>query len=200
MKILAGVVAFLVALGALAITLQPAQAAPWQAGVRAVTVKLVQGSSNCSAVVIAEGVLLTAKHCKEGMTGAGPVLIEGRDVSTDPAEWVAIPDRDVAKIYAPGIHCPCAVLADTVPETPDTEVAVVGFPFGIAKVLTMGLLQSVLMWEGEPVILVTAAALPGNSGGGLFLIVDGKAILIGILSKAAGHLSLAAVVTKATVK
>jgi hypothetical protein len=54
--------------------------------------------------------------------------------------------------------------------------------------------QDVIEYEGEELIVTTANAAGGNSGGGAFLIRNGKLAFIGILSRASdeGDISLVA--------
>jgi S1-C subfamily serine protease len=142
---------------------------------------------SCSVVMIAPERALTAAHCL-GM--ASPVVtIDGYDYVV--TEGYAASPRDIAVLIIPGAPCPCAQVSD-IPAVEGDWVAAVGYPYGIARVVTYGEVQGRIVFEedGQEYLLVTALGAPGNSGGGLF---NEHGELIGIVSKGAQGHSLFAV-------
>lgn len=130
-----------------------------------VTVKNDAGGIGAgSAVVIEEGYALTAAHVIEDKKD----LKLHTDAGVVPFGVIKIDKtNDIALIRAP-VLCPCVKLSEQVP-TPDTEVVVVGYPLGDrigVQILTNGYYQGITPATG--LIVTTAHAAPGNSGGGLF--------------------------------
>jgi len=150
---------------------------------RQVVVIIISGNpdveSSCSAVVISPNVALTAAHC---MVIPEPVLrregSEGRPV----VSYSTYPDKDVAVLVVPGIGCPCATQAPTAAEIDEVAYAI-GYPLGIGNVLTVGHIQGRVVNPAENVeyLVATCSVAPGNSGGGLFVVRDNKAYLVGIV-------------------
>ena len=143
----------------------------------------------CSVVVVEEGVALTAAHCKPGKGGKAIVVVGEEKLKV--TEWKLYPGTDLARITVPGLKCDCVALASGRPAI-DTPVIVVGYPYGIGKVLTRGEVQGRVQFEGEELLLATACIAGGNSGGGLFVVRDGVIYLVGITSRGSqeGCLSL----------
>ena len=142
---------------------------------------------SCSAVMVAPERAITAAHC---LNMTAPVLtIDGYEYAV--TEGYAASPRDVAILIVPGAPCPCARVADVAAVEGD-PVAVVGYPFGLSRVVTYGEFQGrvVLAEDGQEYLLITALGAPGNSGGGVF---DNNGDLIGITSKGAQGIFLLAV-------
>ena len=101
-----------------------------------------------------------------GLT-APVVTIDGYDYPV--LEGYAASPRDVAILIIPGAPCPCVGVADTPLEIGDPVVAA-GYPLGIALTVTYGEMQArvALPEDGQEYLLVTALAMPGHSGGGVF--------------------------------
>lgn len=143
----------------------------------------------CSAVVVAPGLALTADHCAGAAPAAlragGPIatIVSRGDERVDIA-LLAFPSAEAA--------CPCVRVAVREADVDET-VYVVGYPFGIAQVLTVGASQGVhernLPYGRR--LVATALVGPGNSGGGVFVLRDGEFQLVGILVELNGHLSFA---------
>lgn len=132
----------------------------------------------CSAVTVRPGIALTADHCA---TVIGEALARGDD------------RKDIALIKHVGAKCPCPRIADREAELDET-VYVVGYPRGIAQVLTIGASQGVHENSRMPYgrrLVTTALVGPGNSGGGVFVFRNGEFQLVGILVESDGHLSFA---------
>ena len=142
---------------------------------------------SCSAVMVAPERAITAAHC---LNMTAPVLtIDGYEYAV--TEGYAASPRDVAILIVPGAPCPWARMAYTPLETGD-PVAAVGYPFGMALVVTYGEMQArvVLPEDGQEYLVVTSLGAPGNSGGGIF---NQYGELVGITSKGAQGAFLLAV-------
>jgi len=147
---------------------------------------------SCSMVVIAPGLALTAAHCQDLQLTKGFVKME--DGQTYEVAGL-VPDptgRDLAVMHIPEISCPCAEMA-LYPARMDEAAVVVGYPLGIGQIITTGFIQSrYTSADGEDFLFATTPVAPGNSGGGLFVVRQGKAYLVGILvilASGANHLS-----------
>ena len=130
----------------------------------------------CSAVVIAPGVALTAKHCTDAM----PAQVDGLDVKSHASH----PTQDVSRLTVPGLKCPCAALG-TVRPTPDEAIAALGYLYGDALITSRGeYLEQVLNTDDSQTYGLFMGNLgPGMSGGGVFRIfLTGEVKLVGILS------------------
>lgn len=135
--------------------------------------QFTDGLSSCSAVMITPDWALTAYHC---MDMTSPVLvIQGTKYPA--LDGYGNPNLDLALINVPGAPCPCAKVIDVMP-IPGDIVYIVGFPYGMAKVVTSGEVQGRVIIQGIEYVLTTAPARPGNSGGGVF---NSRGELIGIL-------------------
>lgn len=150
-----------------------------------------------SGVVLSPGIVLTAQH----------VAIEKGlhiDNGKTPAEVIVISDGktlDIALLRYPAAEarCPCARLADS-PALLDEKVYVVGYPWGIAQVVTIGTAQGtqdiVIQSRdsnqnlGKRLVLVASVG-PGNSGGGVFVYREGAFQLVGILVEGHAYLAFA---------
>lgn len=162
-------------------TSRPVDGLPYEA-VRVVAAEDVQ---LCSAVTVAPGRALTAKHClQRGMTVDGYkvekiVTSAGYD--------------DIAVLHVPGLVCPC--VAPGVRPAKGDQVIAVGFPAdregnraisAVARVHSVGALREsfpALPWrEAEEHFIVSDAPIitHGDSGGGLFSLQDGEWKVIGI--------------------
>jgi V8-like Glu-specific endopeptidase len=138
-------------------------------------VRLISNETgNGSAVVIAPNLVLTAAHV---------AVVQGLKIGDREAKALRISQEADIAVMGVEVGCPCATIADR-PVEVDEPVLVVGFPYHMhfgAQVVTFGRAQSIQ--NGHMVL--TAAALPGNSGGGVFARRDGQWQLVGIL--VAGH-------------
>jgi S1-C subfamily serine protease len=140
--------------------------------------KITDGVQSCSIVMIAPGRAMTAAHCL-GMI-APTATIDGKQYVV--TEGYANPGRDVAVLIIPSAPCPCATIAVNPPQDGD-RIMLMGFPFGQHKVSTYGESQGrVKVDDGQEMILTTAPAYPGMSGGGAF---NESGELVGIISMSA---------------
>jgi hypothetical protein len=142
--------------------------------VASTTHKMHQPGMSCSAVMIAPELALTAGHCM-GMTS--PVLTIG-GVDYPITEGYLNPELDLAALIVPGAPCPCATIRGSAAEEGE-QITVVGYPYGVGRVVTYGEVQGRVTIEGREYVMTTAAGLPGNSGGGVF---DINGYLVGITS------------------
>ena len=140
----------------------------------------------CSAVVVAPGKAYTAQHCSDV-----PGMLAEQGGKYLPVAGVTLPDptRDFAVLDVPGLECPCAqpVGPEYVNALPTgVPVAAIGYPYGEARTTTgvmLGYLRMVSPNGGEEIMMLTTArADPGNSGGGLFALdAQGRIWLVGIV-------------------
>jgi hypothetical protein len=142
----------------------------------------------CSAVVIAPGYALTARHClSAGMSVDGIVV----DAVTLPA----VTTKDIALLHAPGLRCPCATLGGR--PAIGTRVVAVGFPHTLkgeqrisesANVTYIGSPVTLAPWLAPYALVVNSVFIftnkailaSGDSGGGLFAVQGGRWVLVGI--------------------
>ena len=153
---------------------------------------------NCSAVVVAPEIALTAGHCAdipspqlelEAISG-----VPGRENGLLlPVERVDVVDgRDLAVMIVPGLECPCAFIDYDHLALKDEITYAVGYPFNLIQILTTGHIQGREASEGPEYLLSTTPVAPGNSGGGLFVVRDGYVYLVGITVAYAGTNHIAA--------
>ena len=136
--------------------------------------KLQDAGMICSAVMIAPEWALTVRHCME-MTS--PVLTIN-NIDYPVIEGYGNPVLDLALFYVPEAPCPCAK-PSAVKVKEGESVIIIGYPYGIGRVVTTGEFQGRVILDGIEYGMTTAPVRPGNSGGGVF---NSKGELIGILS------------------
>ena len=138
---------------------------------------------NSSAVVVAPEIALTAGHCAD----IPSPQLELENGLLLPAESVyALKDRDLAVMIVPGLECPCAFIDYDHPALKDEIAYAVGYPFNLIQILTTGYIQGRDIEDSSEYLLSTTPLAPGNSGGGLFVVRDGYAYLVGITVAYAG--------------
>lgn len=164
-----------------------AQASPTDQ-MRASTYRLVAaGGVRCSAVAVAPGKLYTAWHCVEYSAEPAPKAVvfapDGRMheiVVRRPVQG----GSDLAEIIVPTVTCPCMPTLPKGSLKIDEPVVVVGHPYGMpVSILTRGESQGPLTYLQESYVAITAPVAPGNSGGGTFVVRNGRPYLVGITSK-----------------
>jgi len=142
-------------------------------------VHIMSDSEQGSGVVIGKKCVLTVAHVVAGGTGL-KIQSENGSPMFDATTIFQDDDLDVAVICSKQpLGLTPAKFAAKEPAIYD-EVYEEGFPFGVAKVLTVG------RWQGDDYI--TAESAPGNSGGGVF---NNNGELVGLTDAivgAQGHL------------
>ena len=138
-----------------------------------VKVEVPMGGSG-SAVVLQKDLMLTARHVadNEGLVlSAGGAAIKVVETHAS---------YDVAAIKG-AVRCPCAEMAASDAKL-DEMVTIIGWPNGIANQVVRGEAQGLHDIPGWGRMLVVAVATEGgNSGGGAFVMRDGRWQLVGIL-------------------
>lgn len=190
-----GILGVLAVAFVLAVALSPSEP---RVDPRTLVRKLSVDGGNGSGVVLRPGVVLTARHVA---SHDGLVV---KDKGTQGVRLaLSAGDVDLGLLYFPSAEakCPCVKLADSEAQVDET-VYVVGFPLGIANVVSVGKAQGIndhvtvpgMFGEAEELgrrLVMTALAVPGNSGGGVFVKRDGEFQLVGILVEGGPALSLA---------
>jgi S1-C subfamily serine protease len=174
---------------------------------RAETVKLSTETGVGSGVVLEPGIVLTAAHVaeNEGLVSSRKEGLVGDILFLEDAIVRNNNQVDLALLwYREGVHCPCVKLAEYEAEV-DEPVIVVGFPSGIAQVVTEGKSQGVQqeirtyvsngffsmeLFLGKRLVL-TAPVSGGNSGGGVFVKRNNEWQLVGILVEGVANLAFA---------
>lgn len=140
------------------------------------TVRLLKGANgSCSAVVVAPGYALTALHCEQAIDPK----VDGHPVTV----WRKFSAKDIAVVKVPGLACPCASAGAKA--LAGERVSAIGFPYNIGLLLSYGESQGDVIYDDETYLLHTAATMPGMSGGGVFVIREGRVWLVAITSQAA---------------
>lgn len=139
----------------------------------------------CSAVAVAPDVALTAAHCTAGRQD-GPVFLHKDGKALAVTAWNLPDGRDFAIITVPGLTGPYAERAPVGYLESFANVMVLGYPLGGELTDTYGFFVGWLRIDApgfrEDVLATTAPVKSGNSGGAVFIFVDGKPMLIGILT------------------
>jgi S1-C subfamily serine protease len=141
---------------------------------------------SCSGVLIKEHILLTAAHCN-----APYIKVAGKA-----AILIKIDEQKDLLLLRVEALCPCVPVADGQVFTGDSVITV-GYPFGnilgFTSVLTKGVVQGVVQNSTYPEIeghmLMVLPVAPGNSGGGIFKVFNGKLYVISVCSRGAAHLA-----------
>ncbi len=153
----------------------------------------VQHSVGTGFVVDDEGHIVTNAHV---VHGAGEVMISLGEDNVTPARIVGtdpISDLAVIKPLSPFVEVPKMTLGKSGEVIVGEEVVALGFPFGIGKTVTRGIVSgmervvpfSTSSWL-TPLVQTDAAISPGNSGGPL-VNRCGEVIAVNTLGSAAGQ-------------
>jgi hypothetical protein len=144
--------------------------------------KLEGMRGSCSAVAIAPGLAASAEHCS-GLVPGGTLLVRG--VALPIAGALVSTDRDQMIIDVPGLECPCVPIDARNDVRVGETVAVVGYPYGTERLTNSG--PKVFMMQApdalESYLVVRTTVAPGMSGGGAFLIREGRVTLVGVISR-----------------
>lgn len=157
--------------------------------VRTAAAASVQIGDYCSATVILPGVAVTAAHCDAPFPEQF-VWQNGKRLRIE--KWTYdSKGRDLAFVLVPGLECPCVPLGDGNDVKRGAPVVMIGFPDGGPQQITNGAirfenrLEPVQNDDGSitfyNVIVIDKPVRGGHSGGGLFVIRDSVAYLIGVV-------------------
>ena len=133
--------------------------------------------AKCSAVVIAPGTALTAKHCVDSIP---KMRVDGKEV----VGAVSHLSQDIARLTVPGLACPCVEVGAMAPQKDETVISV-GWLFGDLLITSRGEYLGVFVSpdDKQPYGIFMGNVGPGMSGGGVFRVfVTGEVRLVGILS------------------
>jgi S1-C subfamily serine protease len=160
------------------------------------TVKITNANhGNGSGTVISKKLILTnnhvSRHFTDGIIPFEAKLRKGREVLHFKATAKVIANdeaRDLALLEIVDNEWPGEV-AQFAPAQieffPGETVFICGSPLGIDPFITQGLV-ALTSYNDENDILVTATALPGSSGGGLFIKRGGRYIQLGVVQAIPG--------------
>lgn len=145
--------------------------------------------SHGSGVVVAKGKVMTAQHVALGVKGVLKILTaDGTELTL--GKSAELGDDSVGEDYAildvetgsipPANHSCDKVVAGT-------QVFTYGAPVLLRDVATFGRVASNTSpkYEGAPkgAVVLDMTVLPGNSGGGVFTMMNGRPTLIGIVTQ-----------------
>lgn len=133
--------------------------------------------AKCSAVVIAPGVALTAKHCVDSIP---EMKVDGKAVVGSVSHLT----QDISRLTVPGLDCPCVDVSTVAPQRDET-VIVVGWLYGDMLITSRGEYGGVFTNPDDKQGYGIYMGLVGHgmSGGGVFRVfVTGEVRLVGILS------------------
>lgn len=152
---------------------------------------VVQINKNCSATVVSStpehgSFLITADHCVSGakkfkinikanFSGFNSVEPDFDVVATDPV-------NDLAIIHTQAYGLTYALIATQKPTEGD-QTWTVGFPLGLARLLSTGFYGTDEVIGPMNHQSSSSLIAGGNSGGGLFVVEDGAYKLVGVTSK-----------------
>lgn len=146
--------------------------------IRDASFRMTIGESNsCSAVLIDKNTLLTASHCVEDADTPQVRTIDG-----SPVEVVSFDkEKDIAIIKAEVQGTPIPLAQEDVPL--DYPLVMVGFPAshltGQTEYLTEG--RRMADHKDRPYFMNTTIPIAGgNSGGGIFALINGKWYVVGV--------------------
>lgn len=133
--------------------------------------------------VSADGVIATNYHVIQGATSIevrtfdNTALTVVEVLTEDPAEDLALLRVRVSASVTP------APLGDSDRAVVGERVVSIGNPLGLEYTLTDGLVSARRVWNGRPMIQMSAPVSPGNSGGPLF---NARGEVIGVTTARAG--------------
>ena len=129
------------------------------------------------------GDILTAKHCvNEGIRSIKVEFIEGKKI-VEKVPTVTYVDKqyDFAVLHADGVkNHPYVALGDSNKLKSGDQVLMIGFPFDMGLTVNAGIVsQPVQVYEGKPYVQYDAPSNPGDSGGMVVSVEQGKVIGVG---------------------
>lgn len=155
-----------------------------QAGVIADTVWKV--NQNCSSVLLSKTRALTASHCIQ-TAKTGILSREESENKLDQLSYKVIKDdipNDLALLEVNADEgAETAEIAEALCVKPGDDVYLSGYPAAVTLELTRGLYSGLVMINNRVLIKATPPGYPGNSGGPLYQVCNGKYEIIGIVSQ-----------------
>ena len=133
--------------------------------------------SICSGVVLAPSRILTAKHCLNALFIAR--ISDGRLHADLRVARIAPDGVDLLLIFAPGVTCPCATVAQIL--FVQEPVVASGYPDGVWTETT-GQVFGLGRGPNYVFLVHSAPTAPGASGGGLWQLQNEQWVLVGINS------------------
>jgi S1-C subfamily serine protease len=136
------------------------------------------GFTFAGAVVLRDGVLLSAEHVSK---------VKGLRTQTGSPVKVVKADAivDIALLQIDGVKCPCVELAESDAKL-DEPVILIGFPYSVVATVTRGESQGVHDVGYGLRLVSTTPVAEGSSGGGMFVLRDGRWQLVGVLAEGNG--------------
>lgn len=147
-----------------------------------------EAGATCSATRISPTELLTAAHCVDSVQQDKVITIRDGDqkVGTATVAWIGDPDNgpDIAFLRAIFTIDNGKYIAVASTNAYRHEVVVVvGYPQGVAEIVTEGVSQALVTKGNAEYLLHTGPTTYGNSGGGVFVYRMGKWQLVGVTSR-----------------
>lgn len=159
--------------------------------------KMVGQYGSCSAVAIAPGKAVSAGHCSPLVPGGVLEVGDAKLPISGGRESVAV---DQLFLDVPGLECPCVPIDYRNDVKVGETVAMVGYPYGLGRLTSAGpkVFMAVTPDTQETYMAVRAVVAKGMSGGGAFLVREGRVTLVGVTSRTdgAGLLALISVFKK----
>ena len=143
-------------------------------------------NQNCSSVLISETRALTASHCIQ-LAQTGTLSREVTETSQQQMPYKVIKDDKANDLALLEVNAPEAAvlspMAEEICAAPGDDVYLSGYPAAITLELTRGLYSGKVMLGNRVYLKATPAGFPGNSGGPLYQVCNGKYEVIGIVSQ-----------------
>ncbi len=135
---------------------------------------LEESGTGSGVIVDRRGYILTCLHV---VSGSAEIAVELEGESS--AGTVVATDEflDLALVKVEHTFPKAVTWGNSAKLRPGDFVVVVGYPFDIAKLASLGIISAIDFNMRYPVLVSDAAINPGNSGGGMF---DSRGALVGI--------------------
>lgn len=131
-----------------------------------------------TGVMVSKHLLLTANHTVVGANGGLSIKKHGTEVAQAKVLYQDA-HLDLAVLYVP-LDCPCVPLSSRAAFV-DEKVFTVGYALGLAEMITVGEVSGhTKYFDRIPLLVASVSLAPGNSGGGLFAVVNGELRLVSV--------------------